>query len=572
MLEILEGDEPVDAVDAFVHSISVDVGNRAVFRQNILEVICKSIECTRSTPVVFRKLIKDESGKDNGSIEIYEGEEVIDAVVRFIRKSKMSLDEISLKNYMLQEACKSSYRVKCTRNVGIVYSQTVNDEDGLPIPNKLTIYENEEPADKVYRWCQENDVVYGFPGIISSVCESSDLVVCNRRKAAYFSIPISGPEGGYVNVLELKVGNEPVDDIHSFFASNGLFKKGWDFHSLASQICAKPNVDCRRLRAVKHFDSNFTMGDVNMGQLVIWQDEEVVDVLYNLRQNYNLTLDDQIVSHNEICANEDVNCDRTRAVIFQKTGSELLLFVVLLLYCLFACHQYSAPLSSCLNIHIVTKLDYERFGNETCNRQFAGVKFRSTFVDLPFGGKMAEFLKEETVKSKIEHPFFCVWILVALLVGVHMSFTCVPRLKGRVKTSQKLVISLWLVFLVAILQTLLIEPDTQVDQAMHTFEGKLPDLVVIEDEEPVDALLRWGKIAAKEHLDENWTPIVREPIYYEILDELCNQTESLTCTRTRAWEFLNMGAMAFSGNDYPVDYYNPDVHPSARSECVSTLR
>jgi len=169
---------------------------------------------------------------------------------------------------------------------------------------------------------------------------------------------------------------------------------------------------------------------------------------------------------------------------------------------------------------------------------------------------MAEFLKEERVKSKIEHPFFCVWVLVALLVIMHMSFTCIPRLKGRVTSSQKLVISLWLVFLVAILQTLLIEPDTQVDQAMHTFEGKLPDLVVFEDEEPVDALLRWGKIAAKEHLDENWTPIVRQPIYYEILDELCNQTETLTCTRTRAWEFLNMGAMAFTGNDYPIDYYN----------------
>jgi len=327
MLEILQGDEPVDAVDAFVHSIAVDVGDREVFRQNILQVICKSIECTRSTPVVFRKLIKDETGKDNGSIEIYEGEEVIDAVVRFIRKSKMSLDEISLKNYMLQEACKTGYRVKCTRNVGVVYSQTVKDEHGSPIPNKLTIFENEEPADKVYQWCQENDVVYGFPGIIESVCESSDLVVCNRRKAAYFSIPIRGPEGEFVNTLELKVGNEPVDDIHSFFASNKLFKKGWDFQGLASQICAKPNVDCRRLRAVKHFDANFTMGDVNMGQLVIWQDEEVVDVLYNLRQSYNLTLEDQIASHNEICAKEDVNCDRTRAVIFQKTGSELLCVV-----------------------------------------------------------------------------------------------------------------------------------------------------------------------------------------------------------------------------------------------------
>ena len=74
-------------------------------------------------------LVKDENDKKVlDSIDIFEGEEVIDAVDRFIRQSKMSLDEISLKNYMLQEACKDVYRVKCTRNVGVA-------ENGLPIFN-----------------------------------------------------------------------------------------------------------------------------------------------------------------------------------------------------------------------------------------------------------------------------------------------------------------------------------------------------------------------------------------------------------------------------------------------------
>jgi hypothetical protein len=112
----------------------------------------------------------------------------------------------------------------------------------------------------------------------------------------------------------------------------------------------------------------------------------------------------------------------------------------------------------------------------------------------------------------------------------------------------------------------LVEPDTAVDIAMHTYEGKLPDLVIFEDEEPVDALLKWGKLAAKDH-----HPIVREPIYWEILDELCNQTETLTCTRTRAWEFLNMGTMTYFGLELPIDFYNPDVDPIARFECIPTI-
>lgn len=93
-LEILEGDEAVDTVDGFVQRISVDVGDRSVFRRNLLGTICKDIVCSRTTPVVFRKAIKDQDGNSNGAIEIYENEEVIDAVVRFIRKSGLSFDEI----------------------------------------------------------------------------------------------------------------------------------------------------------------------------------------------------------------------------------------------------------------------------------------------------------------------------------------------------------------------------------------------------------------------------------------------------------------------------------------------
>jgi hypothetical protein len=527
VLEVLDGDEPIYSIDSFVQKISVDVGDRRAFRANVLNEVCKSITCSRSVPVVFRKAIKDQDGRSQGDIEIFEHEEVIDAVVRFIRKSKLVLDEIALKNYMLNQACRLN-RVMCTRNVGVVYNQRITDGNGSTI-NTLIVYENEEPADKVYQWCRENNLAIGYmESIMNAVCDS-ELVVCKRREPVYHSIPISGPGGDYVNTLELKVGHEPVDDIYGFFASNGLFAKGWDMKSVVNQVCNQPNVDCRRLKAVKHFDSNFTMGGIETGQLVIWEDEEVVDVLYGIRTHHNLTAVDQIVEFNAICKKPEVECQRNRAVVFQKTE--------------------------------ITKLDYEKFGNETCKRQFVGVKFRSTFIALPFGSKMAELLKEDSVKLVVEHPLFCVSVLFLFLVSLH-AVACMPRLRGRVHPSQRVVVAALIVLLVSALQAVLVEPDTDIDKAMHVYEGKLPDIVILEGEEPVDALLKWGKLAAKDH-----HPIVREPIYVEIFDELCHKTDNLNCTRTRAWEFLNLGSMKYFGDEYPIDIYNPDVDPIARKEC-----
>jgi hypothetical protein len=166
-------------------------------------------------------------------------------------------------------------------------------------------------------------------------------------------------------MLELKHGNEPADDIFAFFATNGLFKKKWDFHGMVKQICARPSVECNREKAVKYFDNNFSMGNEVLGKLVIWEDEEVVDVLYNIRKHYNMTVHDQRVSFNEICKRPEVPCNRMKAIVYKKTE--------------------------------ITKLDYEKFGNETCKRQFVGVKYLASFNDLPFGGEISKMLKEDTV-------------------------------------------------------------------------------------------------------------------------------------------------------------------------------
>ncbi len=158
-LEIYEGEEAVNVLDAFVQNIASDaeLGNAIGFRSNLLDVVCESesITCSTRVPVVYRKIINDEHGKNLGAIEINENEEVIDAVVRFLRQSKVSVDEIALKNAMFEQACGHA-RVLCTRNVAVVYNRMINGSDGSPI-GKLVIHENEESADKVFEWCKENN-------------------------------------------------------------------------------------------------------------------------------------------------------------------------------------------------------------------------------------------------------------------------------------------------------------------------------------------------------------------------------------------------------------------------------
>lgn len=138
-----------------------------------------------------------------------------------------------------------------------------------------------------------------------------------------------------------------------------------------------------------------------------------------------------------------------------------------------------------------------------------------------------------------------------------------PLRTRRLHMAQRTYVSLWLVVLVSVMQAAFIEPDTQVDIAMHAYEGKLPDLVIHEDVEPVDALIVWAKLASKDH-----QPIVRESIYHEILDELCNQTETLACARTRAFEKLELGKMTYFGEEYGIQYYNPSVDPMAQRNCT----
>jgi len=363
-IEVNLNEEPVDAVHRFAVMHGLDVQ----FRDSLAREVCKKIVCKRTLPAVYTKDINDESGKLLGTVKIIEGEEVIDAAVRFLRQTKVDVDEIPFKNYLLGDACKQKL-VKCSRNVAHVFDKTLVDDKGDDIGH-LVIREDEEAVDVIWHFCKEKECGHELlMQIINVVCDS-ELVSCHRKTPVTFSLPLTGPDGNVIGKLGVLLNEEPADAVYRFFAIHGLFERNWNLGHVINQICDLSQVDCARKRALKYYAATFMMGDVNVGPLLIWEDQEVIDILYQLRIAHNLTLSDQMESFSKICTQRDIYCERSRAIVYELKD--------------------------------ITKQDFEKFGNETCVRKYMGWKFLSSVADSYIGSKLSRFALNESFE-RVRH-------------------------------------------------------------------------------------------------------------------------------------------------------------------------
>ena len=212
--------------------------------------------------------------------------------------------------------------------------------------------DNEIPADKVYKWMIENEVnLDHYKSLMTNVCEEQNIQ-CNRQAPLlYGPITVSDVDGNNVGVLEIPMFQEPVDAIYSFLAKNGLIEKGWNTRSILDQICEYPELSgkCDRREALIYYNSSFSMGNRIIGGLAIWEGEEVIDKLYQIRLQNNLTLYDQMESFAMICESNIIHCGRSRALIHRVSG--------------------------------INWKEYDDEGDSTCKRYHAGwqyLKFEST--------------------------------------------------------------------------------------------------------------------------------------------------------------------------------------------------
>ena len=128
---------------------------------------------------------------------------------------------------------------------------------------------------------------------------------------------------------------------------------------------------------------------------------------------------------------------------------------------------------------------------------------------------------------------------------------------------QKAIFYIYAFFMIGYMNQIMIKPIDEIDKAMYLNEGKLPDLIIFEGEEPADALITWGREAARKH-----HPLVREKGYWKLLENICS---SIPCTRKRAWERIDMGSITQSGQEHKIVYFNPDIDPIARKSCYPIL-
>ena len=360
---VLLNQEPIDAIDNFLqkNQLSLD------YRDDISKLACNTLVCNRILPVVYTKEILLNDRESLGTLEILENQEVVDAVYDFVKKKGGKLDDFALKNYFLQEACKKP-RVKCTRSMAIVFNRTINKATGENI-GELVIFENKEPADVIYEWCQKHNLDEDFLfATIHTVCQKKG-VICTRFSPIMFGPKgITGENGNKIGDLEVMLRQEPVDALYGFFSRYRLHGK-WDFQSVLNQVCALPGLEgkCRRYQAIKYFDANFSMGNINFGPITIWETEEIVDKLYQIRQEYNLSLQDQQSKLNEICAKHDVFCERSKAIVFHVTG--------------------------------INKFDNVKYGNETCIRRYAGWQYIASIMNTKIGEKLNDFIQRKNVKK-----------------------------------------------------------------------------------------------------------------------------------------------------------------------------
>lgn len=122
-VKIYKGQEPIDAIDDFC--VSHHLGDS--FREQILKAACQELVCIRTVPVIYSKQVKGENGESFGTIEILEGEEIRDAMARFLFQTGLHNIEATqlIKTSIYEDAC-TFPRVKCTIESGSVESEVEN--------------------------------------------------------------------------------------------------------------------------------------------------------------------------------------------------------------------------------------------------------------------------------------------------------------------------------------------------------------------------------------------------------------------------------------------------------------
>ncbi|RHX97975.1 hypothetical protein DYB36_005925 [Aphanomyces astaci] len=298
-LDFHQGQEPIDVIERFRadHALPMD------FQQRALEAVCKSIPCTRASPIIFATSIHGEDNEFVGEFQLMQGDEPADAVASFCRQHNIPRP---FQLNMLQSICNQP-NIACARSDALLYRQVITDETGSVL-GTLEIFDSQEPVDAIFAFLQpmlatSTSVEHMLRQLLEVVCQPT-VATCSRTIPLLFRHPIVGPDGTDYGTLEIYYGQEPADAIFSF-----AYKYDQGIQSAASTAIV--------------FSSPIQLetgsADDEHPILTLYAGDELADVLFHFGRQHNLTFPMRSQLFGMLCNRPPITCTRGHAVVYART-------------------------------------------------------------------------------------------------------------------------------------------------------------------------------------------------------------------------------------------------------------
>ncbi|EGZ28601.1 hypothetical protein PHYSODRAFT_470520 [Phytophthora sojae] len=310
---LLSGQEPVDTLEAF----RVRHGQTTAWRYNMLVQICQRprVVCRREVPLLYSMQITSPGGGVVGELQILEGVEPADTVLGFALQHDIGREGRAT---ILEAVC-AVPRVVCTRYNALMHSKTVSGDGGVVI-GKLDIYDDVEPVDQIYKFVKDHKLpLLAMEQLLSVTCSVIGDAQCQRAVPLVYSQRIvvkdeSTGEPRQLGVLQIPLGQEPADVVHSFGLNYGLAKPFRQ--NLVRKVCDDTYVTCKRLKPIVFSSPVAVENGTTVGFLSIREDEELTDAVHRFSRQTNITRDLQVSLLQALCGTrEGILCTRGQALL-----------------------------------------------------------------------------------------------------------------------------------------------------------------------------------------------------------------------------------------------------------------
>lgn len=296
VVSVYRGEAPLDAVQAFCLSNDMSPEVCAYVKHQVCRDAQKeNVQCDESRPLVSLP-IADEQNVGRGTLHVYIGQEPVDVINAFVRRTNLPKNYVSFLTRMLCDDASSTHGrdLVCSRRQPALEFEFItvpahslediereaNSPDGQWFAGTLTIFDVEdEVADAVYDFwiAQKLPLTYRWP-VLRKLCTSlrdiivdvvviiialiivvvvdrpctgnNDIASCTRAEGRLSSLPVKN-EGKDKGELELFENQEPADAVLKFAEDKGMMAKR---DMLMDALCQTKRGAplCSRGRALSH--------------------------------------------------------------------------------------------------------------------------------------------------------------------------------------------------------------------------------------------------------------------------------------------------------------------------------